>query len=220
MLKRNEISRGAPPTFPALIPLKKKNSLTPNPTTTTTTTVYPVLDLQQLATHSRDAARHLTADAIAISVLAEVASVYPDRGPGSQAGEGLINVGTLGLGREPCQDGSEYSGWGIVTPWNGSGSAAPGPGFPSSWEKKDEGGSSGGSWQVGKISQEHGILRWVGGGGDAGKVKPLSVGQRVRIWPNHACVTGTGYAWYLVVDSRKQGREDEVVDVWPRWCGW
>jgi hypothetical protein len=24
----------------------------------------------------------------------------------------------------------------------------------------------------------------------------------------------------LIVDSRNKGREDEVVDVWPRWHGW
>ncbi len=48
----------------------------------------------------------------------------------------------------------------------------------------------------------------------------LEVGQKVRIWPNHSCITGAGYDWYLIVDSTLEGKEDEVVDVWPRWRGW
>ncbi|RYP61371.1 hypothetical protein DL771_010158 [Monosporascus sp. 5C6A] len=171
--------------------------------------VYPTLDLQQLATHSRDAARQLTASAIGISLLAEVASVYPGRGPGGST-QALVNAGTLALGREPCQDlgevpGRHYAGWGVVAPWN-TGNPAPGPGFPAEH----------GGWQVVKISQEHGILGWVGGEEEI----PLRVGQRVRIWPNHACVAGAGHGWYLVVDSRNEGREDEIVDAWPRWNGW
>jgi len=43
----------------------------------------------------------------------------------------------------------------------------------------------------------------------------LEVGQKVRIWPNHACISGAGFGWYLVVDGG-----DEIVDVWPRWRGW
>ncbi len=36
--------------------------------------------------------------------------------------------------------------------------------------------------------------------------------------PNHACVAGAGFGWYLVVDSDQGG--DEIVDVWVRWRGW
>ncbi len=82
--------------------------------------VYPTLDLQQLATHARDASL-LTHDDIAISVLAEVASVYPERGK-DKTTEALINAGSLALGREPVQDeirlpGMLYRGWGILMPW-------------------------------------------------------------------------------------------------------
>lgn len=73
-------------------------------------------------------------------------------------------------------------------------------------------------WQVGKISQEHGILTWVG---DEGKKAPeLKVGDRVRVWPNHACIMGAGFEYYLIVDSRNPGEEDTVRDVWCRWNGW
>ncbi|KAI0468495.1 putative serine dehydratase domain-containing protein [Xylaria cf. heliscus] len=174
--------------------------------------VYPTLDVQQLAAHACDA-KFLNPSAIAISVLAEVASLYPGRGPGG-ATEAMVNAGSLALGREPCQDmgevkGQHYSGWGIVMPWASAGvdNVVPGPQFPAVH----------GGWQISRISQEHGVLGWVG---DKAAETPLAVGQRVRIWPNHSCITGSGYSWYLIVDSRNQGREDEVIDVWPRWNGW
>lgn len=172
--------------------------------------VYPTLDLQQLAAHSRDS-QFLNPAAIAISVLVEVCSLYPGRGPNGTT-EALINAGTLALAREPCADkgslpGLHYSNWGIVTPWNCEEQPIPGPEFPAKH----------GGWQVGKVTQEHGILRWIGPKDDEAS---LYIGQRLRLWPNHACITSAGHAWYLVVDSRKHGREDEIVDVWPRWNGW
>ncbi|KAI0096645.1 putative serine dehydratase domain-containing protein [Nemania sp. FL0031] len=176
--------------------------------------VYPTLDIQQLAAHACDAT-YLNPSAVAITVLAEVASVYPGRGPGSTT-EALVNAGCLALGREPCEDmgevkGKHYSAWGILMPWGGLANVVPGPRFPAVH----------GGWQVGRISQEHGVLAWRGAGeGEVGGETPLTPGQRVRIWPNHSCITGAGHPWYLVVDSRNQGREDEVVDVWPRWNGW
>ncbi|KAI1502971.1 putative serine dehydratase domain-containing protein [Biscogniauxia marginata] len=184
--------------------------------------VYPTLDVQQLAAHARDAA-YLNWRAIGVSVLADVASLYPGRGAGDSSTEALVNAGCLALGREPCQDmggptGESYNAWGILMPWNGLANPTPGPEFPAVH----------GGWQVARISQEHGVLRWAGPGGEEGggesegkgKEAPLHVGQRVRIWPNHSCITGAGHGWYLVVDSRNQGREDEIVDVWPRWNGW
>ncbi|KAI1282670.1 putative serine dehydratase domain-containing protein [Xylaria sp. FL0933] len=187
--------------------------------------VYPTLDIQQLAAHSCDA-RYLNPSAIAISVLAEVASLYPGRGVNGST-EAIVNAGSLALGREPCEDmgavkGRHYNGWGIVMPWAGLANVVPGPGFPAVH----------GGWQVARISQEHGVLAWrgkgdgedngmngEGGQGESGET-PLAVGQRVRIWPNHSCITGAGHPWYLVVDSRNTGREDEIVDVWVRWNGW
>ncbi|RYC54696.1 hypothetical protein CHU98_g11517, partial [Xylaria longipes] len=172
--------------------------------------VYPTLDMQQLAAHAADAT-YLNANAVAISVLAEVASLYPGRGAG-EVTEAIVNAGSLALGREPCQDmgemkGQHYNGWGIVMPWAGVANVVPGPQFPAVH----------GGWQVSRISQEHGVLAWVG---NREEETPLAVGQRVRIWPNHSCITGAGYSWYLIVDSRNRGREDEIVDVWPRWNGW
>lgn len=172
--------------------------------------VYPTLDLQQLATHARDNSLLSSRD-IAISVVAEVASLYPGRGEGGST-EALVNAGSLALGREPCKEDGEghYAGWGVVAPWGEAALERSDP-APREFPAVHRG------WQVGKISQEHGVLAWKG---DKAAEVPLRFGQRVRIWPNHACIAGAGYDHYLVVDSRRTGKEDEVVDVWPRWNGW
>ncbi|KAH6637747.1 hypothetical protein C7974DRAFT_450768 [Boeremia exigua] len=153
--------------------------------------VYPLLDCQQVATGARGA-RH--AD-IAVRVLLEVSSVYGER----ERPEVLVSGGSLALGREPCKS---YSGWGIVEGSLGNEGAAV---F----------GEGGAGWVVGRVSQEHGVLLWEG---DVGQYKELRVGDKVAVWPNHACIAGVGFGWYLVVDSELGG--DEVVDVWVRWRGW
>ena len=172
--------------------------------------VYPALDLQQLATHARDGSLLSSRD-IAITIVAEVASLYAGRGEGGST-EALVNAGSLALGREPCkEDGAgHYAGWGVVAPWGE-------PGLEKSDPAPKDFPELHGGWQVGKISQEHGILVWKG---TKDAEAPLRFGQRVRIWPNHACIAGAGYDHYLVVDSRRTGKEDEVVDVWQRWNGW
>lgn len=167
--------------------------------------VYPVLDIQQLATHALPHSL-LAWDDVALTVLAEVASLYPARGENSSP-EVLVGCGVLALGREPCK---AYAGWGILSPWN-----RPGVRAPSTGPETHVG------WQVGRLSQEHGILVWGSGIGFEGQVESmpeeegLRIGQKVRIWPNHACITGAGFGWYLIVDGG-----DEIVDVWPRWRGW
>jgi len=52
------------------------------------------------------------------------------------------------------------------------------------------------------VSQEHGIV-----------TAPLDVGDRVRILPNHSCLTAACFDEYHVV------RGDEVVDRWRVWRG-
>lgn len=133
------------------------------------------------------------------------------------------------MGREPVADkgatpGSDYSGWGILAPWGKlSHTSQPVVATPdlSDFPRTHAG------WQVGRISQEHGILVWKGSSGKKEKedeeeeyVPMLRVGDKVRVWPNHSCIAGACFEYYLVVDSRNEGREDEVVDVWPRFRGW
>ena len=141
--------------------------------------------------------------------------MYPSRGANGTS-EALITAGSLALGREPVADkgpppGQDYSGWGFLMPW-GPALANKQPALPAGGFPREHNG-----WQVGRISQEHGILVWHGA--PEAKV-PLAVGDRVRVWPNHSCIAGSGFDYYLVVDGRRTGKEDEVVDVWVRWRGW
>lgn len=56
--------------------------------------------------------------------------------------------------------------------------------------------------RVVSVSQEHGVVN-----------APLAVGSRVRILPNHSCLTAAQFDTYQVV------RDDEVVDCWKIWRG-
>ncbi|KAL9604613.1 MAG: hypothetical protein Q9219_000333 [cf. Caloplaca sp. 3 TL-2023] len=161
--------------------------------------VYPFLDLQQLETEASPSASmssgvNLAYD-MALTILAEVASIYDSR----EEREALIAAGSLALGREPCRS---YQGWGYVSNWNVN------PGFKSLVS----------DWYVSRISQEHGILRTES---KSDERSSLAVGQKVRVFPNHACIAGAGFSWYFVVDSDLPGeKQDEVVDIWVRCRGW
>jgi D-serine deaminase-like pyridoxal phosphate-dependent protein len=161
--------------------------------------VYPLLDLQQVATHARPTTGQtpLSKEAIGCKLLVEVVSLYDER----TKPEALISAGSLALGREPCKS---YPGWGIVSPELGNSHNAV----------YDERGEKTG-WIVGKVSQEHGILSWEGA---KERMGPLVIGEKLLGWPNLACVAGAGFGWYCVVDSEEGG--EEVVDVWVRWRGW
>lgn len=166
--------------------------------------VYPVMDMQQLATRARP--QHSTSDPgksmlsfadLGLRALVEVVSVYNERAQP----EAMIAAGSIALGREPCKS---YPGWGVVTSWP----ANDGKVYDPEGEKK--------GWIVGRISQEHGVLSWEG---PVEEVRRLEVGQKLMVWPNHACMCGPSFGWYLVVDS-EQGDGETVVDVWTRWRGW
>lgn len=153
---------------------------------------YPVLDMQQVSTHARDGAGGLEEE-IALSIVAEVCSVYNDGERGIP--EALVAAGTLALGREPCQG---YTGWGVLSSW------------------RQEGGAGVGSEKrliVDRISQEHGIVAWGDGGHDR---LPLEIGQVVKIFPNHSCVAAAFFGWYFVVDSDSDPDASRIVDVWIR----
>jgi D-serine ammonia-lyase len=170
--------------------------------------VYPLLDLQQLAAHSNP---NSSWSSIGFTVVAEVLSIYPGRGTHGTP-EALIGAGGLALGREFCK---AYPGMAIVTPWN-----RPGARLPTVDVEKFQG------WHVDRFAQEHGILGWLGAGeranGAASMDLPdeLEVGQKIRLWPNHACITSSHFGWYFVVDSSRTGKEDEIVDIWVKTRGW
>ena len=64
-------------------------------------------------------------------------------------------------------------------------------------------------------SQEHGFV----GADDPIPFGNLPIGSRVRVWPNHACITAAAYDRYYVVDSDLDGGRS-VVDTYDRINGW
>jgi D-serine deaminase-like pyridoxal phosphate-dependent protein len=64
-----------------------------------------------------------------------------------------------------------------------------------------------------RANQEHGIL--AARPGSNAKIPELSVGDRVRILPNHACATAAQHDRYHLI-----GNSNRVEAVWPRFRGW
>lgn len=64
-------------------------------------------------------------------------------------------------------------------------------------------------------SQEHGFVA----ADDPIPYGNLPVGSRVRVLPNHACITAAAYDRYYVVDSELDGGKS-VVDIYDRINGW
>jgi D-serine deaminase-like pyridoxal phosphate-dependent protein len=64
---------------------------------------------------------------------------------------------------------------------------------------------------VAGVHQEHGEIQGVG----PLPFDQLPIGTRVRILPNHACMTAAAYDRFLVVDGGI-----EVSDTWHRINGW
>ena len=59
--------------------------------------------------------------------------------------------------------------------------------------------------------QEHGVVVL-----DPAVAQPsLKVGDKVRIAPNHTCMTAAAHDRYFVVDG-----DDAVIAIWPRVNGW
>lgn len=139
---------------------------------------YPFCDLQQMSTHC------IGLDQVSCSVLAEVISSYPGRGP-MAPGEQLVNAGVIALARE-------------FGPLPGHGRIYSPKGYEN--------------WIVGRLSQEHGILTPLEEKKDT---KMIPLGTKVKIIPQHSCITAASYPWYFIVENG-----DVVVDIWAPWRGW
>jgi D-serine deaminase-like pyridoxal phosphate-dependent protein len=64
-----------------------------------------------------------------------------------------------------------------------------------------------------EANQEHGVLTLRKNSSQA--MPCLPVGSKVRILPNHACATSAQHEQYVVL-----GRDNQVIDSWPRISGW
>jgi D-serine deaminase-like pyridoxal phosphate-dependent protein len=130
-----------------------------------------------------------TIDDIAVSVLATVIGHNP------RAGRVLIDAGALALSKDLSGNkGSATVGYGLVCPANG--------GRPLD------------RLYVADVHQEHGLI--AGPQPYDELVIPHPVGARVRILPNHACLTAAPYDRYYLV----RGRDTQVLGVWPKATGW
>lgn len=69
--------------------------------------------------------------------------------------------------------------------------------------------------RVERVYQEHGQIPIP----EAGSFADLPIGTRLRIYPNHVCMTAAMYDRYHVVDS-DNGDGREIVGVWSRVNGW
>lgn len=122
-------------------------------------------------------------DDLALSVLASVVHRRDDAV--------WIDAGTLALSSERSLDAVGGGGYGEVTAPDGS----PLPGAP----------------RVEALNQEHGKV--VSTTGEPLPLERWPVGTKLRVWPNHACITAAMFDRYHVLEG---GR---VVDEWPRLRG-
>jgi D-serine deaminase-like pyridoxal phosphate-dependent protein len=67
---------------------------------------------------------------------------------------------------------------------------------------------------VASANQEHGIIALRPGSNRS--LPDISVGERLRILPNHACATGAQHDEYNVIRDVADGS----MEVWPRFRGW
>ena len=61
------------------------------------------------------------------------------------------------------------------------------------------------------VHQEHGEIR----SASTVPLELLPIGSKVRIVPNHVCMTAAMYEHYLIIDG-----SDSIVDIWERTNGW
>ena len=151
--------------------------------------VYTLFDLDQAALGV------CGIDDIAASVLASVIGHNP------RSQRVLIDAGGLALSKDLSA--------------NGFGSGFPDVGYGLICAL--DGGLPLAGLRVAEVHQEHGFIASAGTA-DA-LFRQLPIGSRVRILPNHACITAAAYDRYYVVDSELDGGKS-VVDTYDRINGW
>jgi len=68
-----------------------------------------------------------------------------------------------------------------------------------------------GDLRVNVVHQEHGQVMV----SDPKVFQQLPIGSKVRVFPNHACMTAAAYNTYYVIDGGT-----EIVQAWHRCNGW
>ena len=121
---------------------------------------------------------------IAVTVLASVIGRYPARGAV------LIDAGALALSKDRSTEAA-----------------------PRDWKfgrvLDQDGNATLGDAMVTRVHQEHGEVR-----GEALPLERLHVGTRLRVAPNHVCLTAAAHPHYHVIEN------GALVAVWPRVNYW
>lgn len=123
---------------------------------------------------------------IALTVLASVIGRSPDEN------RFLVDAGALALSKDRSTQATEHDA-----------------GYGSVWDI--DGAPAFGNCKIERAYQEHGV----GVSDESLPFDELSIGAKMRIAPNHACITAAGHDRYYVVDG---GRD--VVATWDRINGW
>lgn len=124
---------------------------------------------------------------IALSVLATVISHKKDKN------RLLVDAGSLALSADPGKkNAAGQTHFGQVC------NAESGEPYPDLW--------------ISGTNQEHGLISL---GGTTFSFDGFPIGSRIRILPNHACITAAAYPGYHVIDN-----DANVIDYWERCNGW
>lgn len=122
---------------------------------------------------------------IAMTVLASVIGTNVD------AGRILIDAGAIALSKDRSTQATEHdAGYGEI--------------------RDIDNGHGLGRCIIDRAYQEHGAAAC-----DADILKNIQIGTRVRVAPNHACLTAAAHDRYYIIDG-----SSEVIDVWDRVNGW
>ncbi|KAK9463029.1 putative serine dehydratase domain-containing protein [Lipomyces oligophaga] len=73
---------------------------------------------------------------------------------------------------------------------------------------------TGARWAVDRVSQEHGIITRIDNKDPTEPLRSWSVGDKVVLYPQHACITSSMYQWYFAVE------QGIVKDILIPWRGW
>lgn len=122
---------------------------------------------------------------IAMTVLASVI------GTNAEAGRLLIDAGAIALSKDRSTQATGHdAGYGEI--------------------RDMDNGYGLGTCIIERAYQEHGAASC-----DADVLRKVQIGTRVRVAPNHACLTAAAHDRYYIVDG-----SSEVIDVWDRVNGW
>lgn len=131
-----------------------------------------------------------TVDDLAVSVLTDVSSHRPD------LNHFTVDAGALALSKDHSTEAVPNDiGFGLIA--NAKGEVfAP-------------------QLKVTRVYQEHGLVPLPEGQ----SLTSFPIGDKLRVFPNHVCMTGAMYDRYYVVDSAN-GDSTSIVAVWHRINGW